>query len=465
MEPERRRALGAWYTPEPLVEHVLDAVLAMAMPRRRRLRVLDPACGDGRFLAAAARRLGPSVELVGIDLDEDALAVARTRLGPDANLHHGDGLTTTISGPIDLVVGNPPFLSQLARATTRGGTSALGGGPYTDTAALFLLRAVQVVRRDGGRVGLVLPQSVLAARDAGPVRAAVLRDAHLRSLWVAGARVFPEAQVLTVVTVFERGRAAGSVRVSSGRSFQHVADLASDDLSTRPSWSHFVAHALGVPPLPALTGPPLDTFATATADFRDQYYGLVGHVRDDADGPPLVTTGLIELGRHAWGERPVTFAKESYRAPRVALDELPPAMLAWTRQRLVPKVLLATQTKVLEACVDEHGALLPGVPVVTIVPHASKDLWLVAAALCSPVASAWAAARTLGAGRSALAIKLSARQVVEIPLPTDRAAWYAGARALQKGRLDAFGAAMMRAYELDDAAVVSWWLRQRPSSS
>jgi hypothetical protein len=308
---------------------------------------------------------------------------------------------------------------------------------------------------------MVLPQSVLAARDAGPVRHAVLRRATLRSLWVSAAKLFPEAQVLTIIATFENGGAPAPIRRFRGRAFERVDDAEADDLRDQPTWSHLVASTLGVPMLPALGGPALGSIATATADFRDQYYGLVGHVQDDADGPALITTGLVEIGRHVWGERPVRFAKQRYQSPRVALAELTPAMRAWASQRLVPKVLLATQTRVLEACVDEVGELLPGVPLISIVPHTQRDLWSVAAALCSPVASAWAAARTLGAGRSAHAIKLSAREVVELPLPTDRAAWQRGARALRAGRLDAFADAMMQAYEVDDEAVRDWWTRER----
>ena len=71
------------------------------------------------------------------------------------------------------MVGNPPFLSQMAAATTRGGSSRHGGGPYADAAVEFLALAMRLARPDGGRVGLVLPQSIIGARDAGPVRAQV----------------------------------------------------------------------------------------------------------------------------------------------------------------------------------------------------------------------------------------------------------------------------------------------------
>lgn len=456
---ERRRALGAWPTPPWLVDRVLDTVLAGARPPRR---VLDPSCGDGRFLAAAAARW-PDAELVGVDVDADALAAARGAIGPAAVLHRGDGLDVSVplGDPFDLVVGNPPYLSQLSARTSRGGRSQLGGGVYADAAALFLVRSVDLASPDGGRVALVLPQSVLATRDAAAIRAEVADRAAVDGLWIDDEGVF-DAAVHTVVVSCVRGAAPGPVRRWLGRGFAPQADA--PGLPEPRSWSPLVADVLGgVPPLPPLDGPLLSTRAVATADFRDQYYGLVGHVVDAPDGgaaagPPLVTSGLIDPGVCTWGRRPVRFAGVRYAAPRVTVGDLSAPLQAWAARRLVPKVLLATQTTVVEACADERGELLPAVPVISVVPHDPADVWPLTAALCSPVAGAWAARLTMGAGLSTTAVRLRAAQVGGLPLP-DRP-WPDGVAALRAGDLGGFAAAMAVAYglgEADAAALAAWW--------
>ena len=461
-----RRALGAWYTPDWLVAMALDLVLGgVPAARSGSLRVVDPACGDGRFLAAVLDRR-PGATVVGVDIDPAAVAAARGSLGPSAHVLHADALAHDWhADQFDLVVGNPPFLNQLAAATSRGGRSALGGGAYADAAALFLALSIRLVR-PGGRVVLVLPRSVLATRDAAPIRAAVAEQASLDALWTADHPVF-DASVLTVVASFTKGGRQAPVHrwvgtpptpVTRAPFPHHHDDVAGRGAGT---WSALVADLSGAPTDIArhLGGPTLATVATATADFRDQYYGLVGAVGDH-DGPRLVTSGAIELGRCAWGERPVRFAGVRYERPHVQLSRLTPPLAAWAQRRLVPKVLVATQTRVLEACVDRDGSWLPSVPVLTVVPTGGFDLDLLGAAICSPVASAWAAAHFTGAGLSSAALKVSARQLLALPLP-DRP-WDAAVALLAVGDLRRFAETMIRSYGgLDDddrRRVLDWWL-------
>ena len=57
---QERRSRGHFSTPTILVEHILDACgyhSTTPAADLRSIRVLDPACGSGNFLAAAARRL------------------------------------------------------------------------------------------------------------------------------------------------------------------------------------------------------------------------------------------------------------------------------------------------------------------------------------------------------------------------------------------------------------------------
>ncbi len=86
-----RRTTGSHYTPpelvSPLIQHALEPVLQERLSRGRTraekeaailgMKVLDPACGSGHFLLAAARRLGK--ELARVRTGEDEPAPARLR--------------------------------------------------------------------------------------------------------------------------------------------------------------------------------------------------------------------------------------------------------------------------------------------------------------------------------------------------------------------------------------------------
>ena len=446
LAPQSRKDRGSYPTPHWLVEDVVCHTLPPVTPGQR-ITVLDPACGDGRFLVAAAERLfaaGAVPNLVGIDVDEAALGLAAAALDGrgEVVLEHGDALRAELThGGVDVVLGNPPFLSQLASTTSRRGASRHGGGPYANAAAEFLAVAVRAVR-PGGRVGLVLPQSILASRDAAPVRADVEQLAKRTWSWWSPRPVF-EAQVLVCALGFER-RAAPVVPNSGG------------------SWSDVVTDAIGVPRLqPLASDGMLGEQARLSANFRDQYYALVPAVADDAIGPPLITSGLIDPGRSRWGERPVTFARQQHSSPRVDLSALPAWMQRWSAELLVPKVLIANQTRVIEAVADPAGAWLPGVPVLTARPTHATDVWPVAAVLTSPVASAWAWHRAAGTGLSADTLRLGPRWLAELPWPQGPLG--PAVEALQAGDLVGCGREIVTSYGLEEtSSLVDWWSRQLP---
>ncbi|MFZ4719007.1 MAG: N-6 DNA methylase [Ilumatobacteraceae bacterium] len=387
-EPSRRKQLGAWYTPPELVDAVVrEAVFDGAAS------VLDPACGDGRFLRATGLP-----EQTGVDID------------PDTTFEHGDALQRDWGDrQFDVVVGNPPFLNQLSSLTTRGGSSAFGGGPYADSAAEFLALAMRLVR-PGGRVGLVLPQSLLAARDAAAIRRQVEDVAALRWMWWSDTHMF-DAAVRVWAGVWEVGGAQRQVRRAFGPRFDPRPPVAWPPKgAVRSSWSSLLADEPVQVPSPA--GAVLGDVATFAVDFRDQYYGLIGAVGDDVDGPPFVTSGLIDPGVCHWGTRPVRFAKRQYVAPRVAVERLTPPLQRWAALRLVPKILIANQTKVVEAVYDEAGVWLPGVPVITCVtdrPQAVLDV------LGHDDTTRWIHHHAAGSGLGRGTVRLSPALLAQVP--------------------------------------------------
>jgi hypothetical protein len=461
--------LGAFYTPRDIA----DRLVAIALDGIDGTPVVcDPACGDGVFLLAVADALAErgiardriARDLLwGFDVDPDAVAATRRAisawsggLSQDAHVTVADGLDDLgHAGCFDVVVGNPPFLNQLERATVRTQATRWPVGPYTDTAGLFLLAALDLVRV-GGRVVLIQPQSFVAARDAAPVRNAVASEGAIVGMWTCEEFVF-DADVRVCAPVLVRGRSRRrEVARWTGRGVEAAAPAPTPGGTT---WSGLLVRRHEPPPGPLATEGRLGDIASATAGFRDQFYGLAPFVVDVADAddtafPRLVTCGVIDPLHCAWGERPVRFAGSRWTHPRVDLDAMDDGPLRrWVVDRVVPKVLLATQTRVLEAVVDERGVLVPSTPVIAV--HTGR-LYDVAAVLLAPPVTAWASREYAGVALASDALKLSARQVLEIPLPADTDAWARAATALRDGDLRGAAATMADAYG-SNAEVVAWW--------
>ena len=413
------------------------------------------------------------------------------------------------AGGHSVMIGNPPFLSQLSNATAASrGLAALlrvqsdgAISRYADLASAFLLAAARRVQ-PGGRIGFVLPASVMAGRDTEAVRAHVLEACRLQHLWLAEGYAFG-CMVRPCALVLERHGApavpatpgassltfhANTASYPVGRSSGHAPAKIMPALSVRFDDPHplsTVAASLdGVPIIRMRSTGRFGDHATVTADFRDQYYGLRGFiVEDDTLGdrsrdafPKLVTSGTIDLAACHWGTRSVRFLGEVWQSPRVDRERMREegSLAAWMERRCVPKLLLATQTRVLEVYVDARGDLVPSVPLITIVPHVGEDPWMLAAALAAPPITAHALRISFGAAMDARSIRLAAAQVAALPMPSDACAWRDAAHAFRaacKAPDDASrerwltegAAAASRSFGLSDACARDldlWWRRR-----
>jgi len=214
---KERKRRGHFSTPPSLVERVLDACGYLPGADLARIRVLDPACGGGNFLAAAARRLLVFAGLRGLDRAAQIALAQRNLWGFDPDpvacflaemqlrtimeeawqgqawhsqetplsecalqVHQADGLTLPREPRVDLFVANPPYLA--AKNTDLSGYQSAQQRGQADSYLFFLSCALQVVR-PGGWIGMVLPDPVLARANAARERTDLLKDATIRHIW------------------------------------------------------------------------------------------------------------------------------------------------------------------------------------------------------------------------------------------------------------------------------------------
>jgi len=157
---------GQYFTPRPVVDFAVS--LAQIAPGDQ---VLDPACGAGGFLVAAAGR-GASV--YGVEIDPDLVSLARINLAlqgarPEA-VQRGDLFRLfrpPLLEPVDVVLANPPF-SVVIRDPALLGEYELGRGRTSMVSDQLFLEAAWRMLKPGGRLCAVLPWSV-AANPSGEI--------------------------------------------------------------------------------------------------------------------------------------------------------------------------------------------------------------------------------------------------------------------------------------------------------
>lgn len=158
------KALGAYFTPEAVV----DALVRWAVRDPADL-LLDPSCGDGRFVARHANS-------VGVERNPSSVAEASGR-APQAEIVEDDFFAWAASDRrrFDCVVGNPPFIryQRFAGATRRAALdrcrrlgAAFSG--LSSSWAPFIVAAAGKLR-PGGRLAFVAPAEIGHAPYARPL--------------------------------------------------------------------------------------------------------------------------------------------------------------------------------------------------------------------------------------------------------------------------------------------------------
>ena len=283
MMPEiaRREALGQVFTPAP----VADLAIALALEARAAgARVLDPACGDGVFLARVSAR---GARALGVEIDPRTASTARSHTTADVEV--ADFLTLAPPAVLfDAVVGNPPYVRQELVGAAKGRIAARVAADWpdgpavvwsgrADLAAAFVARALRFVR-PSGRVAFVVSAALLEAGYHDVLREFLAGRGRIAAV-VASPRErwFHDAAVHGVLLVLERDPAprptiCARLRVPVAEAARRVRGLA--DLAAVAEVRHA---APGAPLAPLLRAP--DVWLRAAAEVPLVPLGTLAEVR------------------------------------------------------------------------------------------------------------------------------------------------------------------------------------------
>jgi adenine-specific DNA methylase len=187
MNPSGQKQAGAYYTPDEVAETLLQWAI-----RHESDRLLDPSCGDGRFIRGHRNS-------VGIEQDE---AAARHAIGraPAALVHEGEFFAWAANTVerFECAAGNPPFIRyQTFKGAVReralqlcaGAGAAFSG--LSSSWAPFLVATATLLKPDG-RMAFVVPAEIGHAPYVAPLLEFLA--AHFAVLHVIAVRekLFPD---------------------------------------------------------------------------------------------------------------------------------------------------------------------------------------------------------------------------------------------------------------------------------
>jgi adenine-specific DNA methylase len=164
IRPSAQKQSGAYYTPDPVAASLLS--WAIRCPEDR---LLDPSCGDGRFIRGHRNS-------VGIEQDPRAAAHAM-EVAPWALVHEGDffAWASNTEERFDCTAGNPPFIRyQTFKGPVREralNLCAKLGVAFSGLASSWApyLVATASLLRPGGRMSFVVPAEIGHAPYASPL--------------------------------------------------------------------------------------------------------------------------------------------------------------------------------------------------------------------------------------------------------------------------------------------------------
>lgn len=214
---DKKSGAGQYFTPRALIQTIVEVVDPKITET-----VADPACGTGGFLLAAYDHM----KIQSKDIEKQKFLKNNALFGADntslvvtlasMNLYlhdigvnkspvaYQDSLIDTSDKVYDVILANPPFGTR-----PQGSVEVAVNRPEfvktSDNQVNFLQHIMSMVRT-GGRVGVVLPDSVLTDTGATEkVREKLLKDFNLHTILRLPTGIFYANGVKTNVLFFKKG--------------------------------------------------------------------------------------------------------------------------------------------------------------------------------------------------------------------------------------------------------------------
>jgi adenine-specific DNA-methyltransferase len=431
-------------TPDGIVDLMVGKLFAEHQPNATS-RLLDPGCGNGEFIAGVLRicaeREWPIPTIVGVELEPDRAAAARTRFSTTAQvrINNTDFLQSSTE-TFDYIIGNPPYVSILALSVEERLAYRRAFRTASGRFDLYVLFFEQALRQlaSNGRLVFITPEKFAYVQTAKPLRD-LLRTTHVEELHFLNEDTFESLTTYPLISTIVRtpphgrtkivrrdGRAASAVLSVSSSWLPMIEGFTAEtpsmvlaDVAVRISCG-VATGADSVFVLPTDEVPwELREFAHPTLSGRQITPDRTLNRQSSLLAPYDATGALLsEQKLGALGE----FLREHGRFSQLTArscvahkpwyafhDSLP---LSEMRR---PKLLCKDITESPFFVIDYDGSIVPRHSVYYVVPTNPADLERLAAYLNSPAVSAWLRAQCQRAAGGFL--RLQSHVLKRIPVP------------------------------------------------
>jgi methylase of polypeptide subunit release factors len=233
----QEKLFGQVYTPDFIVYKILDDVCYNS-PEILGKSIIDPACGDGRFLIEVVKRIidySPENDLkknlqcvFGWDIDTEAIDLCVSNLNylikdKGFDIHWNIHVTNAIkkyekqdlftfkdSQRFDFIVGNPPYIRiqhlDLEQRTYIQNNYDFCKSGSTDIYIAFYELCINLLS-ENGTCGLITPNTFLFTETARPLRQYFVTNKNLQQITNYGdIQLFDDATTYSAIIIFNKKR-------------------------------------------------------------------------------------------------------------------------------------------------------------------------------------------------------------------------------------------------------------------
>lgn len=371
-------------------------------------------------------------------------------------------------GGFDAVIGNPPYVNAVAlsgnenaaRLKSYYGTVYSAASGSFDIYVLFCERAMQICG-DDGRSALVVPNKILSAEYAEPLRRLIVKDSDIEFIQDYSRVPVFSASVYPVVLGLRRSRIGTHARIVTAPSERrrYVSQAA---FRNAPSmlWAFLLEDFANLVEAALLNTVPLEHHAEVSgAATVAEAYEIAPAICDlgrsalPPDHAKFVVSGNLRSFSTTWATAPVQYLKTRYVMPVVDLTRIPPKRRA---QALCRKIIISGLSKRPVAFLDENAEFLAGKSTVIVMDRTKNEhLTALTAILNSELGALLYTGLFGGLALAGGYLRFGTPQVAAVPVPRDLGAL----ESMLRSGIE-LEEAVCTAYEVDRLTVRDVFLRK-----